>query len=67
MANVAIDRLEFEISVSISGLQLWTDCALKEATLCRMRIAANFVTARGEVRNSCRVCMAWVISASVTS
>ena len=67
MAKVAMERFELEMRVSISGLQDWTAVGLKVATLWRMRMAANLVTARGEVRNSCRVWMAWVISESETS
>ena len=52
IAKVAIDLLEFEIKASMSGLQDCTTFGLNEATLWRILIAANFVTGRGEVRNS---------------
>ena len=67
IAKVAMDRLEFEMSDSISGLQGRTADGLKEATVCRIRTAANLVTGRGEDKNICRVWIAWVISPSVTS
>lgn len=67
MANVAMERLLLEIRSSMSGLHALTACGLKDAKLCRMRRAANLVTALGEVRNSCSTCTACVTSASVTS
>lgn len=67
IAKVAIDRLLLEMRSSISGLQTLTACGLKEAKLWRIRRAANLVTARGEVRNSCRTWTACATSASVTS
>jgi hypothetical protein len=54
MAKVAIDRFELEMSDSISGLHWRTASGLNEANWCRILIAANLVTARGEVRKSCR-------------
>jgi hypothetical protein len=47
MANVAIERFEFEMSVSMSGLHGSTALGLKEATLWRIRMAANLLMARG--------------------
>ena len=67
MAKVAIERFELVISVSISGLHVWTTWGLKEATVCKILMAENLVIARGEDRNRCKVCMAWVISLSWTS
>src|SRR3569833_2282008 len=67
MAKVAMERLLLEIRSSMSGLQTLTACGLNEAKLCRMRRAASLVTARGDVRNSCRTWTAWETSASVTS
>lgn len=58
MAKVAMERLVLEIKDSISGLQDRTASGLKEAKLCRIRMAANLVTARGEVKKSCKVCTA---------
>lgn len=54
MAKVAMERLLFEIRSSMSGLHALTAVGLKEAKLCRMRSAANLVTALGEVRKSWR-------------
>ena len=67
MAKVAMERLVFEISASISGLHCRTASGLKEAKECRILIAANFVTARGDVRKSCRTWIALPTSASVRS
>ncbi len=67
IANVAIERLLLEMRSSMSGLQTLTAWGLNEATLWRMRRAANLVTARGEVRKSWRTLTAWETSASVTS
>jgi hypothetical protein len=67
IANVAIERFVLEIRLSISGLHWRTASGLKEANWCKMRIAANLVTALGEVKNSCRTWMAWPTSASVRS
>ena len=53
-AKVATERLEFEINASMSGLHWRTASGLNDANWWRMRIAANLVTARGEVRNSCK-------------
>jgi hypothetical protein len=67
MAKVAILRLELLMRLSISGLHCRTASGLNEANLCNIRMAANLVTARGEVRKSCRTCMAWLTSWSVRS
>lgn len=67
MANVAIDRFEFEMRLSMSGLHCRTASGLKEANWWRILIAANLVTALGLVKKSCSTCMAWPISASVRS
>lgn len=52
MAKVAMLRLVFEMRLSISGLHCRTASGLKDANWCSIRMAANFVTARGLVRNS---------------
>jgi len=67
MAKVAMLRLVLLIRLSMSGLHCRTASGLREANWCRMRIAANLVTARGEVRKSCRTWTAWLTSASVKS
>ena len=67
IAKVAIERLEFEIRDSMSGLQVVMAEGFVEAIEWRIRTAANLVTGRGEERNICKVWMAWVISPSVTS
>ncbi|KAH6607257.1 hypothetical protein Trco_003570 [Trichoderma cornu-damae] len=67
MAKVAMDRFELEMRSSMSALHTLTAAGLKEAKPWRIRRAANLVTARGEVRNSCRTWTAWFTSASETS
>ena len=67
MANVAIDRFEFEMRLSISWLHGRTASGLNEANWCKILIAANLVTALGLVKKSCRTCIACPISASVRS
>ena len=67
MAKVAIERLLFEIKLSMSGLHCRTASGLNDANWWRMRMAANFVTALGDVRKSCSTWMACPTSASVRS
>jgi hypothetical protein len=67
IAKVAIERLVFEIKDSMSGLHCRTASGLKLAKVCSILIAANLVTARGEVRKSWRTWMALPTSASVRS
>ena len=67
MAKVAIERLVLEMRLSMSGLHWRTASGLKEANWCKIRMAANLVTALGEVRKSCRTWIACPTSASVKS
>lgn len=50
IAKVAMERLVLEINVSISMLQTLTAAGLMDAKLCKIRIAVNLATARGEVK-----------------